>query len=215
MTPNISARTAVLYNKRLLNSDPATLTPDDLSARTALIFICSILGPDDVPSAECMYARVVSEYHATWLRELPRFSYVGYLQRSKDFFTGEPTIRLWLLSDWLSSAEGEAKRNADMQQRHEEWRLLRVRWYRLRRRLMDYYEIGTDAAQAQIESHYAVLHCKIEAARIATARLLNILGFDAPITSEDENMYDDGMRHARIVSPSHAHAGVIDFSGMP
>jgi len=216
MTPNISASTAVLYNTRILNANPATLTEADLAARTTLVYLNAILALRDSPSASCLGSKVISDYHAAWISTLPQFNRVGYLSVETDFYTSEKVIRLYVLADWLDTREARAKREAQLRENSETWLEERIRWYRLRRVLQDIHDIGRDAAQAQIESHFATLRCRYELAREATKQLLKMLGFEAEISTDDRSLYHRCMESALAgEAAGHAYSSVLDFKGMP
>lgn len=220
MSPNISAATARAYNTRLLHSDPARFTEEDLAARGTLITLCALLEPHDPPSASSLGSRVISDYHAAWIRELPGFPRVGYLNRENDFYSGEPCLRLYLYADWLETREGADTYHARLAARSTAWTNERIRWYRLRRRLQDVFDIGREAAQAQIAAHFATLHCRHEPAVAVAKRILQALGFEEEITQEDQQMYE----HAHISAiaqqgahdgSSHAYSSVLDFKDYP
>jgi hypothetical protein len=140
---------------------------------------------------------------------------VGYLNVENSYYTGEKVLRLYLLADWLETREATAVRDTQLSESTERWIIERVRWYRLRRRLMDQYEIGETTAQAQLESHRASLTCRYEQAREAVGLLLNMLGFNAEITTEDRAFYDKAMLSASATNPGHAFKNILDFTGMP
>lgn len=217
MSPNISASTARAYNTRLLYQDPSRFTEEDLGARGTLITLCALLEPHDPPSASSLGSRTISDYHAAWIRELPAFPRVGYINRESDFYSGEPCLRLYLYVDWLETREGINAYHSCLTARSIAWRNERVRWYRLRRHLQDVFDIGRDAAQAQIAAHFATLHCKHDPAVIVAQRILSALGFDMDLTQDDELLYDNAHLSALASQGDkpHAYASVLDFKDYP
>lgn len=216
MTPTISTDTAVAHLSRLLHSPPERLLERELAARQTLIIVNAILHSPDAPSAYMVGSRPISDFHAAWLATLPHFSDVAFISQERDFNTGEPYLRLYLLSDWLDTAAQRRKRDDTLRERSEAWLTERVRWYRLRRRLMDQYEIGVAAAQAQIEAHRDALSCRYEVARKAVENLLRMLGFYEDVSEDDRRVYAMGLQHSESLGHAgHAFASVTDFLGFP
>jgi len=214
MTPNISPSTAALYNTRILHGNPERLTEDDLRSRATLITLCAILESHDAPSASCLGSRKIARYHAEWLAQLPNFPRVGYISAERDFYTGEPCLRLYLLADWLDTQESRARYDARLAERSEAWTLERIRWWRLWHRLMNQFSIGCHAAQAQIEAHHAALVCKYELARSAADSVLRTLGFYDDVRDDVRSSYDEALRAAQSTA-QRAYASVTDFTNFP
>lgn len=219
MTPNISADTARLYATRILYGAPERLTPDDLAARTALITVCAVIAPGEPPAAECLGSRTIDDYHIAWLTQLPMFSRIAYIAIERDFYTGRPCKRIYLLADWLATSQAIHARETRLRAQSDAWIEERVRWYRLRRRLCDMYDMPVGVAQAQIEAHYRTVQCRVEVAVATIRQLLATLGFDAPISDEDRALYETGHRSAmgrlEADGSTHAWASVIDFKNFP
>lgn len=208
--PQISAATAVMYNTRLLNSNPAKLTEYDLASRSTLTILCAILELHDPPSASCLPFRKICVWHAAWITALPNFDRVGYIADEIDFYTGEPIKRLYLLADWLSTKTAREAYETALRERSVEWQDERIRWFRLRGRLIRIYGIGIAAAQAQIEAHFNALRSRFEVSANAARLVLNVFRWNDAISDEDRRAYE----RAVPTDGRHAYASVIDFTGM-
>lgn len=192
------------YQKLAYHRFDEDLTSDELKARDTYRIITAILDLADPPSVQGYYYKVISEYHREWLTKLPLFERIGYIEAFRTFSDNRLVHRLWLLSDWITSADQIRQRKQQHQEQTQEWLRQRVAFWFVYQRLRS-LNIAHDKVAGILQSAFQGQSTGIP----ESIMFLNNLGYVQPSMISDTDI-NDFLRDFRFKS-GHVYQDVWDF----
>lgn len=202
-----AASTSQFFARILAPRNADTLSPPDLDAKRTLQLVCAILDSGDgVSVAGYPSVRIHTDFVPV-LRSLPEFSRVAHIEPTKDFYTGEITQRLWLLSDWLDSEAQRKEREKYYANASREWIETRYRFWRVACRLKHDAGLGREVVCTLLRLHYD----NLRAQDAATMRMLDMLGYGRELAAGEVN------RFHQMCPPAlgHLYDSPVDFYEIP
>lgn len=202
-----AASTSQFFARILAPRNADQLSPPDADAKRTLQLICAILDSGDgISVAGYPSVRIHADFIPI-LRALPEFDRVAYIESTKDFYSGEPVFRLWLLSDWLDSESQRKEREKYYANASREWLETRYRFWRVACRLKHDAGLGREVVNTLLRLHYDNLRTQ----DAATMRMLEMLGYSKPLAVGELD------RFHRLCPPAlgHLYDSPVDFYEIP